>query len=120
MRLRTAAGVMLGFLLVAVFLLLAAVIASAQPPAEGAWGYEVPAVVGMTGQPFEGAARVESHPSVDYAGIQTYSLHFGKDLGTVTLLADGDLPIAQLLRRASRVRVTVERMDDGRLERLGR
>lgn len=57
---------------------------------------------------YEGTARVVEHHAYDPADIRTWSLHFGKDGGTVTLLADGDLPLAKLLSRAGHVRVRIE------------
>jgi hypothetical protein len=63
-------------------LLIAALLAllastSAQPPAEGAMGREVPPIVGMTGEPFVATATPHLEDSYNFAaGLQTVELRF--------------------------------------------
>ena len=58
-------------------------------------------------QSFDRVARVQVYPPAHERDITTYQLHFLDGQGTVTVLADADLPFAKALN-AKRVRVMIE------------
>ena len=64
---------------------------------------------------YEQTARVQYHHNYDTRNIQTVSLHFGPEGGTVTVLGDADLPLMKVLAKVgtnrARVSVTLIRPD---------
>lgn len=64
------------------------------------------------------SAKVSEARNFDPKGIRTFSLHLGKENGTVTVLADDDLPITKLLATGKvRLRVDALPTQPERLER---
>ena len=63
--------------------------------------------------------RVQAHQNYDTRNIQTYSIHFGADNGTITVLGDADVPFMQQLSRVGkgRIRITVEAIQPESLAR---
>lgn len=108
------------FWLITIAAALAAVIgppSHAQPPAESSWGRgEIPRVVGMTGDAF--VIRVRQQDTVDFDGLLFFELEV-KPVGRVTVIADGDLPLAKALQKVAgkRVRLTLEAFERHTLER---
>jgi hypothetical protein len=88
-------------------LLIAALLAllastSAQPPAEGAMGREVPPIVGMTGEPFVATATPHLEDSYNFAaGLQTVELRFA-DGTAVTIVGSSVVPFMRALVASDR------------------
>lgn len=88
-------------------LVLAALLAllaspSAQPPAEGAMGREVPPIVGMTGQSFVATATPHVEDSYSFAaGLQTVELRFA-DGTAVTVVGSSVVPFMRALVASDR------------------
>jgi hypothetical protein len=95
-------------LLLVIAILLALAAGPPQPPMEGAWGYEHPAVVRMSGEDLVVTATIARDDTYDPT-LRLFTLQLGAG-GAVTVMGSQDLPLVRWLeaRVGQRVPITFQ------------